>query len=64
MAGREWHVVRHCRLGEALERERANLFGCDAAFQRGIDALTEQNLTVVGFGTETGSDIAHRAIAV
>jgi len=28
----ERHVVGHYRLGEALEGERADLFGCDASF--------------------------------
>jgi hypothetical protein len=28
---RQRHVVGHYRLGEALEGERANLFGCDAS---------------------------------
>jgi hypothetical protein len=27
LGSREWHVVGHDRLGEALEGERANLFG-------------------------------------
>src|SRR6516164_4225509 len=26
------HVVGHYRLGESLQRERANLFGCDTSF--------------------------------
>ena len=55
------HVVGHYRLGEALEGERADLFGCDASPERDIDALTEQNLAVRGLGTKTGGDIAHRA---
>ena len=29
--GREWHVVGHYRLGEALEGERAQLFSCGAS---------------------------------
>ena len=57
----ERHVVSHYRLGEALEGERADLFGCDASPERDIDALTEQNLAVRGLGTKTGGDIAHRA---
>jgi hypothetical protein len=56
---REWHVVGHNRLGETLQGERANLFGCDASLQRDIDALTEQNLAVLGFSAEPGSNIAH-----
>ena len=31
LGGRERHVVGHDRLGEALEGERANLFGYDAS---------------------------------
>src|SRR5215472_9298767 len=31
LGGRERHIVGHYRLGEALEGERANLFGCDAS---------------------------------
>ena len=31
-----------------LLRERAIVLGCDAAFQCDVDALTEQNLTVLG----------------
>src|SRR5215469_13590708 len=57
----ERHVVGHYRLSEALEGERADLFGCDASPERDIDALTEQNLAVLGLGTKTGGDIAHRA---
>ena len=30
LGGRERHIVRHNRLGEALEGERAKLFSCDA----------------------------------
>jgi hypothetical protein len=56
LAGREWHVVGHYRLGEALEGERANLFGYKASPKRGIYALTEQNLAVLGLGTKTASD--------
>ena len=59
MAHCELHIVGHDRLGEALEGERANLFRGDASLQRDIDALTEQNLAVLGLGTETGGDIAH-----
>jgi hypothetical protein len=53
------HVVGHYGLGKALEGECANLFGCDASLQRDIDALTEQNLAILGLGTKTGGDIAH-----
>jgi hypothetical protein len=31
LAGRERHVVGHDRLGESLQSERANLFGCDTS---------------------------------
>jgi hypothetical protein len=31
LGGRERHVVGHDRLGETLEGERANLFGCEAS---------------------------------
>ena len=31
LGGHERHVVSHYRLGEALEAERANLFGYDAS---------------------------------
>src|SRR6516164_9331829 len=55
----ERHVVGYYGLGEALESERANLFGCEASPQRDIDALTEQNLAVLGLSTKTGGDIAH-----
>ena len=61
MARCERHVVSHDRLGEALQGERANLFGGNASLQRDIDALTEQNLAVLGLGTEPGRDIAYRA---
>ena len=61
LGGRERHIVGHDRLGEALEGERANLFGGDASLQRDIDALTEQNLTVFGLSAKTGGDIAHGA---
>src|SRR5579863_9399605 len=55
------HVVGNYRLRETLEGERANLFGGDASLQRGIDALTEQNLAVLCLSAETSGDIAHRA---
>ena len=55
------HVVGHYRLGEALEDERANLFGCDISLLCDIDALTEQNLAVLRLSTKTGGDIAHGA---
>jgi hypothetical protein len=61
LAGREGHVVRHYRLCQTLQCERAHLFGCDASLQRDIDALTEENLAVLGLGTKTGGDIAHCA---
>ena len=61
MDGREWHVVGYYRLGEALEGERAKVFSCDASPQRDIDALTEQNLTVLGLSAEPGRNIAHGA---
>jgi hypothetical protein len=61
LGSREWHVVSHDRLGEALEAERANLFGHNASPERDIDALTEQNLAVLGLSTKTSSDIAYRA---
>ena len=32
LAGREWHVVGDDWLGETLQGERANLFGCDGPF--------------------------------
>jgi hypothetical protein len=32
LAGREWHIVGHRGLGETLQGERTNLFGCDAPF--------------------------------
>src|SRR5262245_13858692 len=56
----ERHIVGDHRLSEALEGERANLFGCDASPQRDIDALAEQNLAVLGLSAEPGGDIAHR----
>ena len=57
----ERHVEGHYRLGEALEGERTNLFGCEASPQRDIDALTEQNLAVLGLSAQPGGDIAHGA---
>ena len=53
------HVVGRYWLGEALQSECANLFGCDASFESRVDALTEQNLAVFGFSTKTGGDIAY-----
>ena len=50
LSGRERHVVGYYRLGEALEGERAHLFGCNACLERDIDKLTEQNLAVLGLG--------------
>src|SRR5205085_11244504 len=47
--------------GEALEGERANLFGYDASLEGDINALTEQNLAVLGLGAEPRCDVAHRA---
>src|SRR5262245_24115266 len=58
---RERHVVGHNRLGEALQRERANLFSCHSSLERGVDALAEQNLAVLRLGAEPRRDIAHRA---
>jgi hypothetical protein len=42
VGGRERHVIGHYGLGEALESDRAYLFGGDASLQRDIDALTER----------------------
>jgi hypothetical protein len=53
LGGRERYVVGQYRLGEALQSERANLFGYDASLQCDIDALAEQNLPVLGLGTKT-----------
>ena len=61
MTSRERHIVGDNRLGETLEGERADLFSRDASSQRHIDELTEQDLAVLRFGTETGGDIADRA---
>jgi hypothetical protein len=61
LGGRERHVVGHHRLGEALKGERANLLGGNAPFEGDVDALTEQNLAVLGLSAKTGGDIAHCA---
>ena len=55
----ERHVEGYHRLGNPLQRECAHLFCCDISCERGVDALTEQNLTVLGLSTKTGGDIAH-----
>jgi len=44
LAGRERHVIGHNRLSEALESERAKLFGGDASLEGNVDALAEQDL--------------------
>jgi hypothetical protein len=47
--------------GESLQDERANLFGCYASFARRVEALTEQNLAVLGLVAEPRRDIADGA---
>jgi AraC-like DNA-binding protein len=61
LAGRERHVVGDDRLGETLQGKRANLFSRYASFERHVDALTEQNLAVLGLAAEPCRDIAHGA---
>jgi hypothetical protein len=52
LASRERHVVGDDRLGETLQGERANLFSRYAFFERHVDALSEQNLAVLGLAAE------------
>src|SRR5215831_1035363 len=61
LAGRGRHVVSNDRLGETLQGEPANLFSRHASFERHVDALTEQNLAVLGLAAEPRRDIAHGA---
>src|SRR5215475_6617800 len=61
LASHERHVVGNDRLGETLQRERANLFSRYASVERHVDALTEQNLAVLGLAAEPCRHIAHGA---
>src|SRR5262245_3430 len=61
LAGRERHVARDDRLGETLQGERADLFSRYASFERHVDALTEQNLAILGLAAEPCRDIAYGA---
>src|SRR5262245_8662458 len=61
LADRDWHVVGDDRLGETLQDKRANLFSRYASFERHVDALTKQNLAVLGLAAEPCRDIAHGA---
>src|SRR5215813_307350 len=61
LAGGERHVVGDDRLGETLQGKRANLFSRYASFERHVDALTEQNLAVLGLAAESCRHIAHGA---
>src|SRR5881394_240229 len=61
LRGRERHIVGHNRLGKAFQGDRANLFSCDASFERDVDALAEQDLTVPGLTAEPSRNIAHGA---
>src|SRR6516164_9084312 len=61
LASRERHVVGNDRLGETLQDKRAKLFSRYASFERHVDALTEQNLAVLGLAAEPCCDIAHGA---
>src|SRR5205823_11872231 len=58
LRGRERHIVGHNRLGKAFQGDRANLFSCDASFERDVDALAEQDLTVPGLTAEPSRNIA------
>ena len=52
LASRKWHVVGDDGLGETFQDKRANLFSRYASFERHVDALTEQNLAVLGLAAE------------
>src|SRR5262245_18862982 len=61
LAHRERHVVGDDWLGETLQGERANLFSRYASLERHVDALTEQNLAVLGLAAEPCRHVAHGA---
>src|SRR6516165_2339170 len=61
LASRERHVVGNDRLGETLQDKRAKLFSRYASFECHVDALTEQNLAVLGLAAEPCRHIAHGA---
>src|SRR5215467_3504797 len=61
LADRERHVVGDDWLGETLQGERPNLFSRYASFERHVNALTKQNLTVLGLATKPCRNIAHGA---
>jgi len=52
LASRERHVIGNDRLGETLQDKRAKLFSRYASFECDVDALTEQNLAVLGLAAE------------
>src|SRR5215471_19560942 len=61
LAGRGRHVVGNDRLGETLQGKRANMFSRYASFECHVDALTEQNLAVLGLAAEPCRHVAHGA---
>src|SRR5689334_16255459 len=61
LGDREWNIVGHYRLGEALEGDWPKLFSCDTSLECDVDALAEQNLAVLGLSAEPGRNIAHGA---